>query len=59
MQEKVMIGVKDIMTKMGVGRDKAYEIIRKGEFHSIRVGRRFLVHEEVFDKWLKGEKTKK
>jgi excisionase family DNA binding protein len=53
--EKVMLGVKDIMKRMGVGRDRAYELIKRGEFHSIKVGRRYLVHENVFEKWLKGE----
>lgn len=51
---KVMLGVKDIMSKMGIGRDRAYEIIKSGEFRSIKVGRRYLVHEEVFENWLKG-----
>lgn len=54
--EKIMLGVKDIMKRMGIGRDRAYEIIKKGEFHSKQVGRRLLVHEDVFEKWLKGEK---
>jgi excisionase family DNA binding protein len=54
-----MLGVTDIMKKMGVGRDRAYEIIKRGEFPSIKVGRRFLVHEQVFESWLKGENPKK
>jgi excisionase family DNA binding protein len=53
--EKVMLGVKDIMKRMGVGRDRAYEKIKSGEFHTIKVGRRYLVHEDIFEKWLKGE----
>lgn len=53
--KRVMIGVKEIMKKMGIGRDKAYEIIAREEFHTIKVGRRILVHEDVFDNWLKGE----
>lgn len=56
--EKVMLGVKDIMKLMGIGRDRAYEIIKKGEFRSIQVGRRYLVHEQVFANWLKGEFSK-
>jgi excisionase family DNA binding protein len=56
--EKVMLGVKDIMKLMGIGRDRAYEIIKKGEFRSIQVGRRYLVHEQVFENWLKGEISK-
>ncbi|OMD78242.1 hypothetical protein BSK50_10870 [Paenibacillus odorifer] len=50
---KVMIGIKDIMSKMGIGRDSAYMIIKRKEFHAIKIGRRYLVHEEVFDKWLR------
>lgn len=57
-QAKVMLGVKDIMKKMGIGRDRAYEIIKRGEFRSIKVGRRYLVHQEVFENWLKGEARK-
>jgi len=56
---KIMLGVTDIMKKMGIGRDRAYEIIKSGEFPSIKVGRRFLVHEQVFESWLKGEISKK
>lgn len=52
--EKVMLGITDVMARMGIGRDRAYEIIKRDEFHSIRVGRRYLVHEAVFDKWLQG-----
>ncbi|MFC5647646.1 helix-turn-helix domain-containing protein [Paenibacillus solisilvae] len=52
--QRVMIGVNEIMMKMGIGRDRAYEIIKKGEFKTIKVGRRYLVHEQTFEKWLKG-----
>ncbi len=55
MEERVMIGVKDIMQRMGIGRDRAYEIIKRNEFPTIKVGRRYLVHSDVFDKWLRGE----
>ncbi|UUZ93135.1 helix-turn-helix domain-containing protein [Paenibacillus sp. P25] len=58
-KEKVMLGVADIMKKMGIGRDRAYEIMKSGEFRSIKLGRRYLVHEEVFEKWLKGERLSK
>ncbi|MDF2958799.1 MAG: hypothetical protein K0S39_534 [Paenibacillus sp.] len=52
--EKVMIGVKEISEKMGIGRDRAYEIIKSGEFRTIKLGRRYLVHEQIFDDWLRG-----
>ncbi len=54
-EERVMIGVTEIMQMMGIGRNRAYEIIKQKEFPSIKVGRRYLVHKEVFEKWLKGE----
>jgi excisionase family DNA binding protein len=56
--EKVMLGVPDIMKKMGIGRDNAYSIIRSNQFPTIKIGRRYLVHEDIFDKWLKGELKK-
>lgn len=56
--KQVMIGVPEIMKIMGIGRDRAYEIIKSGEFRYIKVGRRYLVHEQVFDNWLKGEFAK-
>ena len=58
--KRIMIGVSEIMGKMGIGRDRAYEIIKRNEFPTIKVGRRYLVHEDVFDQWLRGEShTKK
>ncbi|WP_082034203.1 helix-turn-helix domain-containing protein [Cohnella kolymensis] len=50
-----MLSVTDIMKKMGVGRNRAHEIINSGEFHVLKVGRRYLVHEQIFENWLKGE----
>ncbi|MDD9265982.1 helix-turn-helix domain-containing protein [Paenibacillus sp. GCM10023248] len=54
--EKVMIGVSDVMKKMGIGRDRAYEIMKSGEFKTHKVGRRYLVHYQVFENWLIGGK---
>lgn len=34
-----MIGVNEIMKKMGIGRDHAYEIIKSNQFHTKKVGR--------------------
>lgn len=51
-----MLGVPEIMKRMGIGRDNAYQIMRSGDFHTKKVGRRYLVHEEVFENWLKGAK---
>ncbi|WP_243355856.1 helix-turn-helix domain-containing protein [Bacillus litorisediminis] len=58
-RQKVMLEVKDVMELMGISRPKAYEIFRSGEFHVVKAGRKYLVHEDVFMNWLKGEKPKK
>ncbi|MFS0776100.1 helix-turn-helix domain-containing protein [Neobacillus sp. 3P2-tot-E-2] len=54
-----MLDVKDIMKLTGIGRDKAYVLMRSGEFPVKMIGRKILVHEEIFQNWLKGEKTNK
>lgn len=51
---RVMIGVTDIMRKMGIGRDKAYELIKSKQFYTIKLGTRYLVHKDVFEDWMKG-----
>jgi excisionase family DNA binding protein len=58
--QKIMLDVKDIMELTGIGRDNAYRLMRSGEFPVKMIGKKYLVHEEVFQNWLKGEqKTKK
>lgn len=52
---RVMIGVNEIMQKMGIGRDNAYQLIKEDKFPVKKIGRRYLVHEDVFDQWLRGE----
>ncbi|WML44104.1 helix-turn-helix domain-containing protein [Neobacillus sp. PS3-40] len=58
-EKKVMLNVNDVMDMMGICRQKAYEIFNCGEFHVVKTGRKYMVHKEVFDAWLKGEKVKK
>lgn len=57
--EKQMLGVKEVMEITGLGRHKSYELLKSGEFHVKRIGNKLLVHEEVLEGWLKGEKAKK
>jgi excisionase family DNA binding protein len=57
--KKVMLEVKDVMDMMGISKPKAYEIFKSGQFHVIQMGRKYMVHKDVFENWLKGEKTKK
>jgi predicted DNA-binding transcriptional regulator AlpA len=57
--EKVMLDVQDVMALTGIGRNNAYELMRSGEFPVRVIGKRHFVHKEVFDNWLKEDKTKK
>ena len=54
-----MLDVKDVMAITGLGRAKAYELMKSGEFHVVKIGRKNLVHKEVFENYLKGKKVKK
>lgn len=54
-----MLDVKDIMNLTGIGRDKAYGLLHSKQFHVVKIGSKMLVHEEVFQNWLKGEKITK
>jgi excisionase family DNA binding protein len=59
LSEKIMLDVKDVMDMMGICKPKVYEIFNKGEFHVVKLGRKYMVHKDVFEKWLKGEQTNK
>ena len=37
---------------LGIGRNTAYEAVKKGEIPSVKVGRRILVPSKALDKWL-------
>lgn len=56
--EKVMLDVKDVMTITGLGRNNAYELMKSGEFNVKTIGKKYLVHKEVLENWLKGETGK-
>lgn len=56
--EKVMLDVRDVMTITGLGRDAAYELMKSGEFHVKTIGKKYLVHKEILENWLKGETGK-
>jgi hypothetical protein len=57
--EKLMLDVKDVMTITGLGRNAAYELMKSGKFHVKTIGKKYLVHKEILENWLKGEQTNK
>ncbi len=44
--------VKDIQSKLSIGRKQAYELVNNGEFPAKRLGRKILIPIKTFDEWL-------
>lgn len=58
MSEKVMLDVNDIMELTGVGRNKAYGLLHSKQFPVKMLGKKRLVHKDIFNEWLKGKEYK-
>jgi excisionase family DNA binding protein len=59
MVEKVMLTVREVMVMTGLGRNKAYELMKSGDFHVKKIGSKHLVHKDTLENYLKGEKPKR
>lgn len=49
---------EDVKIYLNIGRDNAYELFNSNVFHVVKVGRRKLVHKDVFVKWLFGDRMR-
>ena len=58
MMEKKMLYVKDIQVYFGIGRDKAYSLMRNKAFPSIRIGKRYAVSSDAIERWLRNYEGK-
>ena len=56
--EKKMLYVKDIQVYFGIGRDKAYSLMRNKAFSSIRIGKRYAVSSDAIERWLRNYEGK-
>lgn len=52
MQEKDTITVEEVAKRLGIGRNTAYEAVKRAEIPSIRIGRRILVPTKALDNLL-------
>ncbi len=50
--EKRVYTVNEIQNILGIGRGAAYDLVKQGCFHCIRVGRNIRISKKSFDKWL-------
>lgn len=52
--EKATLSVRELSEMLGIGLTTTYELVRKKEFHTIKVGRRILIPKVTVKKWLEG-----
>lgn len=52
--EKRVYTVEEIMDMLGIGKNAAYELVKSGKFHCVKVGNNYRVPKSAFDKWLNG-----
>ncbi len=52
MREADILKTEDIRKMMGIGRDKAYALIRSKGFPAMKIGNTYFVTTENFRKWL-------
>ncbi|MEH7464036.1 helix-turn-helix domain-containing protein [Bacillus thuringiensis] len=53
-----VLDVIHIQEILGIGRRQAYELVKSGDFHIVRIGRRIKVLKTVFISWLEGSDVK-
>lgn len=53
--EKMVYTVKEMSDILGVGMNKAYDLIHEKRVPFIRVGRKFKIPKKAFENWLNDE----
>jgi len=54
-----LLSAKDLAAYLGIGRDKAYALIKAPFFPAIQIGSRYVVEEEALIEWLRNNRYKK
>ena len=50
--EKRIYTVDEIQDILGIGRNAAYNLVKSGVFHSVRIGGNIRISKQSFDEWL-------
>ncbi len=53
--ERLTYKIEEAGRLLGVGRNQAYEAAKRGDFPTIRIGKRLLVPKAALDRMLNGE----
>ena len=49
-----ILTVKEIKQILGCGINRAYDIVQQDDFPKIKIGKRYYIPQDEFEKWLKG-----
>ena len=52
--EKRCYTVDELRDFLGIGRIAVYELLKRNEFHWVKIGGRYLISKASFDAWLDG-----
>jgi len=50
--EKRVYTVEEIQDILSIGRNAAYDLVRTGQFHTVRIGGSIRISKKSFDAWL-------
>jgi DNA binding domain, excisionase family len=53
--EKMTMTVNEMAMALGIGKNVAYELIKKGRVPALKIGRQIRIPKKSFDDWLIGE----
>jgi excisionase family DNA binding protein len=54
-QRRMTLTVEETAQRLGIGRNQAYEAIRRGEIPVVRIGKRLLIPEAALERMLNTE----
>lgn len=52
--QKRVYTVEEMMDMLGIGKNAAYELVKSGMFHCVKVGSHYRISKSSFDEWLEG-----
>ena len=59
MSEKLTMNVTELSQALGISKPTAYELTRRADFPSLKIGRRVVIPTESFQRWLVNTSEKK
>ncbi len=57
MSERLVYTVEELGQVLGIGKNKAYELVSQNNFPSFKVGKKILINKEALSKWVQDQCT--